>query len=144
MILLRRSGVATGRAVQITTLLVGQLLLARLDGPVVVSTDQTLAGRLAPLSIRAGLGERVADRRQLIGDGARRGFIDPGAGEIVLGDLVEAGRDGAARGRRISAAAAPEPGEAGDASDASDERHEDRGTSHPAVFVSALVRVKEV
>src|SRR5437764_1160393 len=136
MFLLLRSGVATRRAVQITTLLVGQLLLARLDPPVVVSTDQTLADCFAPLSIRTGLDERVADRRQLIAHCARGSFIDLGAREVVLRDLMEVRGDGAARWRRVTPAAAAGSGDAGE------ERYEEHGTDHPAVFVSALLRVK--
>lgn len=140
MIVLRGFGCATGSAVQITTLLVGKLLFAGFEAQVVVSMDQAVPGRRAPLSFRAGLREGIAHRGQLIGHRAGGGLIDLGVREIELGDLEELYRDGAARWPGIAGAAAtgdPEPPE-------QDDEHKDRGTRHPTVFGSAPVRVKEV
>src|SRR3954470_10352363 len=106
MVELRSLGVATGCAVQITALFVGELSLARLEPHMVVSTDQTVSDRLAPFSFAARLSKRVTDRRQLIGDRARGGFIELGAREIELRDLEELRSDLAARRHRATAAPA--------------------------------------
>ena len=131
--LVLRGQCATRSAVEVATLTVGELLLAGLEADVVVSTDQTFSGLGAPFSVRAGLRERVAHRRQLIGDRALGRVIGPGAGELVLRDVDELRRHGAARGRGV-AAGAP----------AGDEQHHDRDPDHPTVFGSAAVRVKDV
>ena len=78
-------------------LLVGELLLAGLKVSMVVSMDEARTGRRAPLSFGASVSERVTHRRQLIVDCARGGFIDAGGREIMLGDLDELRRRGAAR-----------------------------------------------
>jgi len=133
MLVLRGIECATRSAIQVAPLTVGELLLAGLESDVVVSTDQTFSGFGAPLSVRAGLREGVAHRGQLIGHRARGRVIGLGAGELVLRDLDELRRDGAARGRGIAATAS-----------AGDEQHEERDPDHPTVFGSAVVRVKDV
>jgi len=136
MIGLRRLGCATGSAVQITALLVGELLLAGLKVSMVVSMDQAGSGRRAPLSCGASVRERVAHGRQLIVDRARGCFIDARGREIVLRDIDEARRRGAARRRGVFRRAT--------AAEASDEQHQERATNHPTVFGSAVVCVKAV
>jgi hypothetical protein len=126
-------------------LLVGKLLLAGLKADVVGGMDQTGPGRRGPVPIRARLGERIAHRGKLIGDGTRRGVVELGAREIVPGELDEPRRDGAARGRGIAGAgSASDAADACNAGDAGDERREHRVANHPRVFGSALARVKEV
>jgi hypothetical protein len=131
---LRSLGRATRGAVQIATLLVGKLLLAGLKAYVVVSMDQARPGRRAPFSVRAGLRERVAHRRQLIGHRPGGGFVHLDVREVEPRDLEELRRDGAARRGGVACAAV-----AGDK-----EQQADRGADHLPVVGSALVRVKAV
>jgi len=130
---LRGLGCSTGSAVEITALLVGELLLAGLEPDAVVSMDQTVSGRRAPLPAGTGVSERVAQRRELVEHHARGDFIDLGVGEIGAREVDEPGGHGAAGWRCITSTAP-----------AGDERKEDREANHATVFDSAVARVKEV
>src|SRR5262249_26240250 len=136
MILLRGLRSVTGSAVQITTLLVGKLLLARLEPRMVARLNQASPDRRCPLALGARLHQRVSHRRQLIAHGPRHRLVDLGVGEVVLGDLEEP----------RSHAAAPRCGiaGAGPAGGRDDEDHECRMAYHPRVFASARARVKPV
>ena len=108
-------GLATGKtAVQITALLVGQLLLAGFKPGMVVSTDQAPAARFAPLSFVARLRQGVSHRGELRVHRTRAGFIDLGCDEIVLRELEESHRDHATRRRWIAARAVTRGEQAGD------------------------------
>jgi len=122
-------------------LLVGQLLFAGLDARMVVRTDEAPPRRRAPRAVRAGLGERIPHRGQLIGHRTSGGLVDLGVLEIVLRDLEKPRRNGAAGWRGVAGPAATGAGEYRE--DHGEEPNE-RGASHPTVFDSAPVHVKAV
>ena len=76
----RRSGSAAVRAVQITALIIGKLLLARLEADVVAGGHQAAADGRAPPSVGARLNQRVSHRGQLVLDRAPRRGVDRGGG----------------------------------------------------------------
>ena len=116
-VLRRRSGRAAVGAVQITALLVGELSLAALEADMVAGEHHARASRCAPPAVRAGPGQRVAHRGQLILDRAPGGVIDPGPAEVVPREIEEPRSDRAARRRGVARPAAARPARQPDGND---------------------------
>src|SRR5262245_38564738 len=100
----------------------------------VARLDQTFSGRARPPALAARLIERIAHRRELIGDPPRSRLVELGALELVPRNVDEPRRHGAARRCPITATTA--------ASDRPDEGSKHRSANHPAVFRSTGACVK--